>query len=165
MKKFTRPQEEFIIRMIAECHIARDIAATFATVFPDTRCSEQDVIAMDPRLTVVDPELFALFRTRRDEILDDPDSTPLASSKMRVFVLSRLLEKCVANNQPAEARAMLFQIAQETGDIASTKGAKTSAGGAGAGEAAAVGTITRTIVDPKPVSEDAHEPETESESE
>lgn len=145
--QLTTEQKEFIVRKLAAFYTPRDIAQQLVAKFPGLKCNENDILANDPRVTVVPFELFTLYRTERERVLDDPDSAPFAEQKARLIALSRQAERYESNNQPAEARQVYRQIAEETGVI----GAK------GAGKVPAVATpaveqieeIRVTYVDPK----------------
>jgi hypothetical protein len=120
----TKEQKEFIVRRLAAFETPKDIATAFVARFPDTACNEDDVRATDPRLAVVAPELFVLFTTEREAALLDPSLAPFAEQRARLIVLSRQAERYENNNQPAEARAVFRQIAEELGVVAGGKGGK-----------------------------------------
>jgi hypothetical protein len=80
--------------------------------------------------------------------MNDPDSAPLAEQKARLIILSRQAERYQANNQFAEARAVLAQIANEMGIGPKSGGNKAPSPSVPADEE--VTAITRTIVDPAP---------------
>jgi hypothetical protein len=148
MAVHTKEQREFIVRRLAAFETPRDIAVAFAARFKDTACGEDDVLAVDPRIAIVDPDLHTLFRIEREKILDDPNAAPMAEQRARLIVLSRQAERYENNNQPAEARAVLRQIAEETGAVAGKGGAKAAALSSAMGVEEVVA-ITRTVVDPK----------------
>jgi hypothetical protein len=140
----TAGQREFIVRKLAAFWPVQDIVAAFRTAFRDTACTENEVLATDPRLTVVSPELYELFQSERTRVLDDPTLAPYADQRARLIVLSRQVERYESNNQPAEARAVLLQIAGETGALGGKAGAFPKSGT----DAGPVVSITRTIIDP-----------------
>lgn len=143
----TEEQKKFIVRRLAAFCTPRDICNEFAVLFPDTACSEADVLATNPEIAVVPPDLHALFKSTRTATMNDPDSAPLAEQKARLIILSRQAERYQANNQFAEARAVLAQIATEMG-IGPKSGGAVKGPAPGEKSEPVVG-ITRTIVDPK----------------
>lgn len=149
MHVHTQEQRAFIVRMLAAFYSPKDICAAFAALFRDTACDERDVLATDPRVSVVAPELHALFRAERERVLTDPSLAPFAEQQARLIVLSRQAERYEANNQPAEARAVLRQIAEELGVVGgkSAGGAKDKADPSKTPDVKSI-EVTRTIVDP-----------------
>lgn len=115
----TRAQREFIVRRLAAFETTKDIAVSFSIMFPDTACTENDVRACDPRIVILDPELHSLFKQERERILIDPSLVPFAEQRARLIVLNRQAERYENNNQPAEARAVFRQIAEELGIVPS----------------------------------------------
>lgn len=143
MASHTKEQREFIVRRLAAFESPRDVAIAFAIRFKDTACGENDVRATDPRLVPVDPELYALFLSERDRVLLDPSLAPFAEQRARLIVLSRQAERYENNNQPAEARAVFRQIAEELGVIgAKGVGAKVT------DKPREITEIVETIIDP-----------------
>ena len=144
--QLTNEHKEFIVRQLAAFYTPRDICQQVAAKYAGVKVNENDVLATDPRVSVVSPELFMLFRSERERVLDDPDSAPFAEQKARLIALSRQADRYESNNQPAEARQVYRQIAEELGVV----------GGAKAGKAAPVPAadlptltgIKRTVVDP-----------------
>jgi hypothetical protein len=141
----TAEQKRFIVLRLAAFETPRDIAIAFATRFKDTACNENDVLASDPRIAVVEPDLYKLFYDERKRIVEDPNAAPFAEQRARLIVLSRQAERYENNNQFAEARAVFRQIAEELGLIG-PKGKPIPAVGETIEE---VTRITRTIIDPK----------------
>lgn len=141
----TKEQCSFIVKRLAAFETPREIVIAFAARYRDTACTEQDVMGLDPRIGVVDPDLCALFKTEREAILLDPTAAPFTSQAARMKVLSDQVTAYLNNNQLGEARAVMRQIAEEMGVVAGKGGAK-SAATPPSGEP--VGIITRTIVDP-----------------
>lgn len=143
----TGMQQSFIVRKLAAFEAPRSISAAVAAVFPGASCNENDIMAIDPETTVVSPELHALFLAERERVLLDPKSAPFADQKARLITLSNQARAYLGNNQPAEARTVFRQIAEEQGVIG-------KAGGKAAAPAtdmpAEVTTITRTVVYPTP---------------
>jgi hypothetical protein len=111
----TQEQKEFVVLRLASFEAPRDIALAMAARFPGVKFNENDVRANDPRISVVAPELFMLFRKERERVLDDPAAAPYADQKARLIALSNMAESYKNNNQWAEARAVLQQIAAEQG--------------------------------------------------
>lgn len=111
----THEQKEFVVLRLAAFEAPRDIAMAVAARFPGCKCNENDVRANDPRISVVAPELFMLFRKERERVLDDPGAAPYADQKARLIALSNMAESYKNNNQWAEARSVLQQIAAEQG--------------------------------------------------
>lgn len=142
----TTEQREFIVRRLAAFETPKDIAVAFAARFRDTACNEDDVRATDPRLAVVSPDLYSLFASERERVLLDPTAAPFTEQRARLIVLSRQAERYENNNQPAEARAVFRQIAEELGVVAGGKG--TGKGKQDAPTGPPVASITRTIIDP-----------------
>lgn len=147
MAAHTMPQREFIVQRLAAFYAPKDIAAAFAIRWPDTACNENDVLANDPSLTIVPPEIFALFRSEREKVLLDPTAAPFAEQTARLILLSRLVERYAANNQLAEARAVLRQIAEETGVVGGSGKAGKAADESKTPEVKTI-TVKRSIVDP-----------------
>jgi hypothetical protein len=150
----TATQKEFIVRKLAAFVPPRAISVAFAAVFTDTRCDENDILALDPGSAVVSPELYTLFLSERERVLVDPKSAPYADQRARLIALSNHAEFYANNNQLPEARGVMRQIAEEQG-IVGGKGAKLAAAVDDVAEK--ITAITRTIVDPKVIAEDAHE--------
>lgn len=117
MATFTKEQKEFITRRLAAFDSPRDVVTLFAALYRDTACNENDVLANDPRIAVVAPELHTLFYEERRRVIADPDAAIFADQAARLIVLSRLADRYISNNQPAEARAVFKQIAEEMGVI------------------------------------------------
>lgn len=148
--ELTQAQREFIVKKLAAFEPPQAIAAALAAVFPGASCNENDILANDPRTAVVSPELHAMFLAERERILIDPRSATFADQRARLIALSNQAEFYGNNRQPAEQRTVFRQIAEELG-VVSGKGGKPGAGSPPAsGEE--VTAITRTIVDPAPVS-------------
>lgn len=143
----TQLQREFIVRKLAAFYTPKDIAVQFAAIFRDTACSENDVLAVDPRVTTVAPELFMLFKAEREKILLDPSAALYADQAARLISLSRQAERYEANNQPAEARSVYRQIAEEQGVISKGAGKPGGKNEPDANQPPVVA-ITRRIIDP-----------------
>jgi hypothetical protein len=151
----TQAQRAFIVRKLAAFEPPRSIVVDFCAVFPDTRCAEDDVRRVDPASgAVLSPELHDLYQKTREAVLLDPSSAPFANQQARMIALSKQAMFYSGNNQLAEMRAVLRQIAEEQG-VVGGKGKEKAAG-----SAAATGTpdfkkieVTRTVVDPVAVSE------------
>jgi hypothetical protein len=141
----TQEQKEFIVRRLAAFETPKDIAIAFAARFRDTACHEDDVRATDPRLAVIAPDLYSLFQGERERILLDPTAAPFAEQRARLIVLSRQAERYENNNQPAEARAVFRQIAEELGVVGGKPG---KAGKQDAPPAEQIDEIRVTIIDP-----------------
>lgn len=154
MAAHTAAQKEFIVRALAAFVSPRDIIAAFTARWSDTRCSNADVDAVDPRFVTLEPDLYALFYAERERVLDDPKSAPYADQKARLIALSQDVAFLRSNGREAEARAVMRQIAEEQGAVGG-KGAKPIALG---GEE--IAEIRETIVDPK--ERDAADPESSS---
>lgn len=153
MAELSKAHREFIVKKLAAFYTPRDIAAQLSAQF-GLKCNENDVLANDPRVSVVDPDLFMLFRKEREAILDDPDAAPYADQKARLISLSRQAERYEGNNQPAEARHVYRQIAEELGVIGA-KGAAAGKAAASSDAPAEIIAITRKIVHPTKVDESA----------
>jgi hypothetical protein len=140
MAAHTAAQQSFIVRRLAQFYAPIVIVEAFVRYFPDTACTEADVIALDHRHNIVDPDLIALFDRERQAFLGRLDAeAPTKDKRIRLVELHRIFERYRNSNRLAEARSVLGQIALEMGE-----------GGAvpdGAGDAP-VRSITRTIVDP-----------------
>jgi hypothetical protein len=141
---FSKPQRQFIVRRLAAFDTPRDVVIAFKARFPDTDCTENDVLATDPRVALVDPELQVVFDTERARIITDPASAPYADQAARLIVLSRDVDRYRANNDVANARAVLRQIAEELGVGGKGGAAPKDAGLPSLSDL----TVTRTIVDP-----------------
>jgi hypothetical protein len=115
--QLTNEQKEFIVKKLAAFYTPRDIAQQLAAKYVGLKCNENDILANDPRLAIVSPELFLLYRSERERILDDPAAAPFAEQKARLIALSRQAERYESNNQPAEARQVYRQIAEEMGVV------------------------------------------------
>lgn len=125
----------------------RAIVADFAALFPDTKCDENDVKRLDPKLALVAPDLAALFLATREAVLLDPTAAVYANQQARLVALSQDADFYASNNQLAERRAVLRQIAEEQGIVGGKSGAKAVAVESDKDQ---LGAITRTIVDPAP---------------
>jgi hypothetical protein len=143
----TQEQQEFVVRQLAAFYTPRDIAIAFVARFPGVKFNENDVLGFDPRKNVLAPELFMLFRTERERVLDDPGAAPYAEQKARLILLSNMVDSYKNNNQYPEARAVLTHIATELG-VVQPKGVGGKAPAMPAEAAEAVSKVTRTIVDP-----------------
>lgn len=149
----TKDQREFIVRRLAAFDTPRDIAAAFAIRFKDTACAESDVLATDPRIVIVDPDLHTLFYTERARVLADPTQAPFTEQRARLIVLSKDAERYGNNNQPADRRSVFRQIAEELGIIGGRAG---GAKGMPSGDVPAeIVEIVRTVVDPAKPAESA----------
>lgn len=120
----TTEQRAFIVRRLAAFDQPRDITVLFAALFPGTACSENDVMATDPRVAVVSPELHMLFYSERARVVADKDAAIYADQNARLIVLSKDVDRLRGNNESATARLVLRQIAEETGAIGSKGGVK-----------------------------------------
>jgi hypothetical protein len=147
----TSAQRAFIVRRLAAFEPPRAIVLDFMALFPDTRCDENDVRALNPETgALVSPELFELFKKERERVLLDPSSAPFVEQKARMIMLSNHAKFHNSNNELATARGVLRQIAEELGAVGGGKapGKGSSAGSEKPGEPIVV--IERRIVDPKP---------------
>lgn len=153
MAAHTQAQKEFIVRRLAAFEPPRAIVVAFCLAFNDTRCTEMDVLAVDPETQPVSPELHSLFLSERERVLLDPKSAPFADQRARLIALSADATFYGRNNQLAERRAVLRQIAEETGAIAKGSGKASGAAAAPANDVAPIAAIKRTIVDPAAASE------------
>lgn len=143
----TLEQKEFIVRKLASFETPRAIVIDFAAIFPRAKCDENDVRRLDPTTgAVLAPDLYMLFIQTREAVMLDPKSAPFADQNARLIALSKQVSFYISNNQLAEARTAMRQIAEEKGVL----GAK--------GKVALVdekddpiASIVRTIVDPKKV--------------
>lgn len=144
--ELTQPQREFIVKKLAAFEMPQAIAAAFAALFPGAKINENDILANDPRTTVVSPELHALFLAERERVLMDPRSAPFADKRARLIALSNQAEFYGNNRQPVEQRSVFRHIAEETGDVVTGKGGKAGTPPPAPGEE--VTKITRTVVDP-----------------
>jgi hypothetical protein len=114
-------------------------------MFADTKCDENDVRRLDPKNAILSPELHALFLQARERVLLDPDSDPLTKQKARLIALSEDFLFHRSNNELAVARTVLKQIAEETGAIGKSAGAKLPVDPT----EDPIGSITRTVVFPE----------------
>lgn len=144
----TLEQKQFIVRKLAAFEPPRAIVAAFTAVYRDTRCDENDVLALDQKSgALLSPDLFSLFLSERERIMLDPTAAPFADQRARLIVLSRQAERYENNNQPAEARAVFRQIAEEMGLVGGKGASKASAPGK---DAEPIDEIRVTYVDPVP---------------
>lgn len=151
----SQTQREFIVKALARFCSPRSIVTTFAALFPDTKCDENDVRRLDPGMNLIAPDLLALFKTERERVLLDPTAAPYADQRARLIALSNDADFYAGNNQLAERRAVLRQIAEELG-VVGGKGAKGAPGAApGGGKDDDLVAITRTVVDPTTPAESA----------
>lgn len=147
--RHTRQQQEFIVRKLAALEPPREIVRNFMAVFTDTKCDENDVRRLDPSNVALPFDLFTIFSAERERIRNDPNSAPFADKKLRLVALSRDVEAYRSNNQPAEARSVMRQIAEEQGAIGG-KGAAAKGGTVAApSDGKPVAEIVRKIIDPK----------------
>lgn len=139
MAEHTAAQKRFIVLRLAAFETPRAICDAFKVRFPDTDCREEDVIRSDPRTALLPPALEAEFYAERARVLgeDLAKVAPYAEQKARLIALSRQAERYEANNQPAEARAVYRQIAEEM----------SAADAATAPTATPIEAITRTVID------------------
>jgi hypothetical protein len=119
--QLTTLHKEFIVKRLAAFYTPSVICQQLVSQF-GIKCNENDILANDPRSAVVTPELFMLFRAERERVLDDPESAPFADQKARLIALSRQAERYESNNQPAEARHVYRQIAEELGVVGGKAG-------------------------------------------
>jgi len=126
--RHTAEQRAFIVRKLAAFCPSLDICQAFKAQWRDTDCQEADVLAVDPRLNpLVGPDLHALFYKERQRVLADPESDPFTAQKARLIVLSDQVDAYMRRGALTEARAVLRQIAEETGEV--SKGGKATGGG------------------------------------
>lgn len=144
MAVFSKPQQHFIVRRLAAFDTPRDVVTAFKARFSDTECTENDVLATDPRVALVDPDLQAAFDNERARIITDPASAPYADQAARLIVLSRDVDRYRANNDVANARAVLRQIAEELGAVGGKAGAVPKDTLPSLSDL----NVTRTIIDP-----------------
>jgi hypothetical protein len=140
MAAHTAAQQSFIVRRLAQFYSPIAIVEAFVRFFPDTACTEADVIALDHTQNIVDPDLIAIFEQERLAFLSRLDAeAPTKDKRIRLVELHRIFIGYRDRMRLAEARSVLSQIALEMGE----------GGGVpdGAGDAP-VRSITRTIVDP-----------------
>lgn len=149
--KHTATQKEFIVKRLAAFEPPRAITAAFVAMFRDTKCDENDVLAVDHESgAILSPELRVLFLAERERVLLDPTSATYANKQARLIALSNHAKFYGGNNQFPEMRSVLRHIAEETGDL--------SVGGLRGGGKAVVELplglpvtgITRRVVDPVP---------------
>jgi hypothetical protein len=122
--QLTSEQKEFIVRKLAAFYTPRDIAQQLAAKWTGTKFNENDILANDPRINLLAPEMHTLYSDERERILLDPHSDPYTDQKARLIALSRQAERYESNNQPAEARQVFRQIAEELGVVGGKAGAK-----------------------------------------
>lgn len=146
--QLTTEQKEFIVRKLAAFYTPRDIAQQLAAKWAGSKFNENDVLTNDPRINLLAPELHALYFVERERILLDPHSDPYTDQKARLIALSRQAERYESNNQPAEARQVYRQIAEELGVVGG--GAKGKAAEPSVPDFKSV-TLQRTVVHPKAV--------------
>jgi hypothetical protein len=144
--QLTGEHKEFIVKRLAAFYTPSVICQQLVAQF-GIKCNENDILANDPTTCVVSPELFMLFRSERERVLVDPESAPLADQKARLIALNRHFDRYNSNNQLAEARAVLRQIAEELGVVGGKAGAGKTAVAVPT-EVAQVQKVTRTIIDP-----------------
>lgn len=149
----SQAQREFIVKSLAAFKPPRAIVADFSALFPDTKCDENDVKRNDPKLVLIAPDLTALFFAERERVLLDPTSAPFADQRARLVALSQDADFYASNNQLAERRAVLRQIAEEQGIVGGKGGSKAVAGAGGEGGPMplADASITWKIVRPEEV--------------
>lgn len=141
----TIEQQKFIVRKLAAFEPPRSIVIDFNAIFVDSKCAEDDVRRLDRDSgAILSPDLFTLFLETREQAMLDPKSAPYAEKKARLIALSNHAKFYGGNNELANMRAVLRQIAEETGAIGPKgKGAPESEG------EAPITSITRIIVDSK----------------
>lgn len=141
----TLAQKEFIVRKLAAFEPPRAIAIDFYALFPGTKCDENDVKRLDPTAgALLPPDLYALFMDTREAVMLDPKSAPFAEQSARLIALSKQVSFYISNNDLAQARTVMRQIAEEKGAI----GAKGKVSLVDEKDEP-IGSISRTIVDPK----------------
>lgn len=113
--QLTNEQKEFIVRKLAAFYTPRDIAQQLAAKFVGAKVNENDILATDPRVAIVSPELFMLYRAERERVLLDPSADPYTDQKARLILLSNMVDRYKDNNQFSEARSVMQQIASELG--------------------------------------------------
>jgi hypothetical protein len=113
MASHTREQREFIVRHLAMMYSPLAIAQRFALRYKDTSCSEADVAATDPRVSVVDPDLHRVFTEARAAFESDPTLPATAQRSIRLRLLERLYEEFTSTRRLIEATKILEQIAKE----------------------------------------------------
>jgi hypothetical protein len=137
MSLHTKEQREFIVRQLAAFYSPKDIVSTFALRWPDTACSEADIVACNPKLSVVSPELCALFEAERVRFMETVDDlAPTKDKRVRLVELHRIFEAFRNNRMLGAAAEILGRIAAEMGDVAPVS------------DAPPVTSITRTVIDP-----------------
>lgn len=144
--ELTQPQREFIVKKLAAFEPPQAIAAAFAAVFPGAKINENDILACDPRTTVVSPDLHAVYMAERERVLMDPRAATFADQRARLIALSNQAEYYGNNRQPAEQRTVFRQIAEELG-VVTGKGGKQPAAGDDKDLLPITG-IKRIVVDP-----------------
>lgn len=113
MASHTKEQKEYIVRRLAAFETPTDVAMEFVANFRDTACTQEDVLATDPRIAIVDPDLHALFYSERERVLGDPRLAPYVDQRARMILYSRQIDRYERNNEPANARAVCRQIMDE----------------------------------------------------
>jgi hypothetical protein len=157
----TKEQQAFIVRKLAAFKPPRMIVLDFQAVYSDTKCDENDVRLLDPSNGRLDPELKALFLAERERVLLDPNAATYSQQMARLIALSNHAEHYGSNNELPQMRAVLRQIAEETGIV----GGKGKPGGKSEDEKhEPVGKIIREFVEPKPAKDESSEQQ-QSESE
>lgn len=142
--QLTGQHKEFIVKRLAAFYTPSVICQQLVAQF-GIKCNENDILANDPTTCVVSPELFMLFRAEREKVLSDPTSDPYTDQKARLVLLSNMVDRYKNNNQLAEARSVMQQIAAELGIGA--KGGPTKAAVPDIPEFKAI-TVRRTVVHP-----------------
>lgn len=120
-KTLTNAHKEFIVKRLAAFYTPSVICQQLVAQF-GIKCNENDILANDPTACVVSPELFMLFRAERERVMMDPHSDPYTDQKARLVVLSQMVDRYKNNNDPANARAVLKQIAEELGVVGGKAG-------------------------------------------
>lgn len=152
--KHTATQKEFIVKRLAAFEPPRAITAAFVAMFRDTKCDENDVLAVDHESgAILSPELRVLFLAERERVLLDPTSATYANKQARLIALSNHAKFYGGNNQFPEMRSVLRHIAEETGDL--SVGGLRGGGKKDEAEKALLPIIgiKRTFVDPAPRAE------------
>lgn len=109
----TNEQREWIVLQLARFLSPAMICTDFAVRFPNVRCTEVDVIALDPKQSIVAPELLSLFRAERERVLTDPEATVFTKRQARQAARDQLAQFYFRTRRPEEARKVLNEMMDE----------------------------------------------------
>lgn len=157
MAVHTTEQREFIVRRLAEYYTATEISEQFRARWPDTACTDADVLANDIRAVVLPPELFTTFSTAR-AAFDAALAAEWPELPPAIRVTARGLQRDIERARNRSAIELAAKCAAELTKLLSGFYAGKNVTPPATPDTEPVGRIEHVVIDPKAPPADANTP-------